>query len=181
MSKTRLSARQKACKGVGGGCDAVPMARWTEIAAEAPDLVRRVEQALDAHKHKVLATLRADGSPRVSGTELDRHEGDLYLGSMPDARKARDLQRDPRFALHSAPLDDKLADVPDVKLAGTVEEITGEAFDAYVSAKHAQLPPGPFHLFRLDVTEVALTRVEGDELVVESWHPGRGVQTVRRR
>ena len=157
------------------------MARWTEIAAQAPDLVRRVELALDAHKHKVLATLRADGAPRVSGTEVDRHEGDLYLGSMPEARKARDLQRDPRFALHSAPVDDKLAEVPDVKLAGTAVEVTGDAFDAYVVAHGGELPPGPFHLFRLDVTEVVLTRVDSDELVVESWHPGRGALVVRRR
>ena len=157
------------------------MARWTEIAAQAPDLVRRVEQALDAHKHKVLATLRADGSPRVSGSEVDRHEGELWLGSMPDARKAADLQRDPRFALHSAPLDDKLADVPDVKLSGTAVEVTGEGFTSYVQAHGGQLPDEPFHLFRLDVDEVVLTRVESDELVVESWHPGRGVETVRRR
>jgi hypothetical protein len=154
------------------------MARWTEIAEQAPDLVRRVEEALDAHKHKVLATLRADGSPRVSGSEVDRHDGDLYLGSMPSARKAADLQRDPRFALHSAPIDVDLAKVPDVKLAGTATEVTGDAVASYTAGR--EVPPGPFHLFRLDVTEVVVTHVESDELVVESWHPGRGVETVRR-
>lgn len=36
------------------------------------------------------------------------------------------------------------------------------------------------HAFRIDVMEVVLTTVEGDGLVVTSWHPGRGVETRRR-
>ena len=40
-----------------------------------------------------------------------------------DARKARDLQRDPRFALHSGS-DDPPGWEGDAKLAGVVEEIT---------------------------------------------------------
>jgi hypothetical protein len=38
------------------------------------------------------------------------------------------------------------------------------------------------HRFRLDLTEVVLTHVETgpDVLVVESWHPGRGYEVVRR-
>jgi hypothetical protein len=150
---------------------------WTAVP---PEIATTAMAAFDQCKHKVLATLRADGSPRVSGSEVEHHsDGELYLGSMPDALKARDLQRDPRFALHSAPVDVDLKDVPDVKIAGTAVEITTpEELAAYRSGK--QIPPGDFHLFRLEVTEVVCTRVEGDQLVVESWHPERGVQVVRR-
>lgn len=154
------------------------MARWVEVPDE---LSSAVWAALAAHKHKVLATLRADGSPRVSGTEVELLDGDLWIGSMPGALKARDLLRDPRFALHSAPVDATLA-VPDVKIAGTAEAAGPAQVEAFVRHQGSApgSDPGEFHLFRLDVTEVVSTTVADDQLVVTSWHPGRGVQ-VRRR
>jgi hypothetical protein len=45
------------------------MATWDEITTAAPDLADAVRQRFDAHKHKTLATLRGDGSPRISGIE----------------------------------------------------------------------------------------------------------------
>ena len=59
----------------------------------------------DAHRHKTIATLRADGSPRISGIEAVFQDGELVFGSMPKARKGADLVRDPRFGLHSATVD----------------------------------------------------------------------------
>jgi len=77
------------------------MPSWSDFEAAAPELAARVRERLDAHTHKTLATIRADGAPRISGTESRFAEGELWIGSMPRARKAHDLQRDPRFALHS--------------------------------------------------------------------------------
>lgn len=56
-------------------------------------------------RHKTIGTLRADGSPRISGIEAAFEDGELVFGSMPNARKGADLRRDPRFALHSATVD----------------------------------------------------------------------------
>ena len=99
------------------------MASWSEFEAAAPDLAARVRARLDAHTHKTLATLRRDGSPRISGSETNLMEGELWIGSMWQALKARDLQRDPRFALHSG--SEEPADWSgDAKLAGIAEEIT---------------------------------------------------------
>jgi hypothetical protein len=159
------------------------MASWNDITAATPDLAGKVKGAFDAHKHKVLATLRADGSPRVSGTEVDFSGGDVWLGSMPGARKARDMQRDPRVAIHSAPLDTELG-VPDTKVAGRAVEITDEAEkDAWTNRYQDggnELPPGPFHLFRIDVDEIVCTSVVLNTMVVESWHEGRGDARVER-
>ena len=77
------------------------MPSWKEFEAAAPALAAEVRRRLDAHTHKTLATLRRDGSPRISGSECRFAEGELWIGSMWKALKARDLQRDPRFALHS--------------------------------------------------------------------------------
>jgi hypothetical protein len=41
-------------------------------------------------------------------------------------------------------------------------------------------PSGPYHLFRCDVTELGVTSVAGDKLVIESWHEGRGVERRER-
>ena len=77
------------------------MSTWTEFEAAAPELAKSVRARLDAHTHKTIATLRRDGSPRISGIETAFVDGDLWIGSMWQAVKARDLQHDPRFALHS--------------------------------------------------------------------------------
>jgi hypothetical protein len=155
------------------------VASWSAIEAEAPELTALARGFFDAFVHKTLATLRRDGSPRISGTELVVRDGDLWLGSMWEAVKARDLQRDPRFALHG-PSVDPPAWRGDAKLAGRVEEIT----DPEVVARlNDGAPPGPSHLFRADVTELSVVRLaeEGDHLVIESWHEGRGVTRVERR
>ena len=81
------------------------MARWSEVEQAAPELAAAARGFLDAGVHKTLATLRHDGSPRISGSEAQFRDGDLWFGSMWQALKARDLQRDPRFALHSASVD----------------------------------------------------------------------------
>jgi hypothetical protein len=79
------------------------MARWSEVEAEASELAALARGFFDAHKHKTLATLRRDGSPRISGTELEFVRGELWFGSMWRAVKALDLRRDPRLPFTAAP------------------------------------------------------------------------------
>jgi len=162
----------------------VPMTTWDQLTKEAPDLAAAVERSFATGKHKIMATLRADGSPRVSGTEVTFASGEVWLGSMPEARKARDLLRDPRVAIHSPTVDETLGE-GDTKLSGRAVEITDPdtvaAFIKQFSEETGQDPPEPFHLFRIDVAEVVRTRVDGDHLVIESWHEGRGLHRVERR
>ena len=168
------------------------MASWDEVAASAPDLAGRARVLFDAHRHKVLATLRKDGSPRVSGIEANFSRGDLWLGMMPGSRKALDLRRDPRLALHCAtvdPPDDPAKFEGDAKLAGRAEEITDPArVRAIVTAEgqaagEAPPEPGSFHLFRVEVTELVLIRVGDppDHLVIEVWREGEGLRRMQRK
>ncbi len=124
------------------------MASWSEFEAAAPALAARVRARLDAHTHKTLATVRGDGAPRISGTESEFADGELWIGSMWQARKARDLRRDPRFALHSGS-DDPPDWAGDAKLAGIAEEITDPERVREIAGDKA--PAGPMHLFRLDL------------------------------
>lgn len=132
------------------------MVAWRDVEAEEPQFAARVRELFQARKHKTLATLRADGSPRISGIETQIGE-QVTFGSMSASRKLADLERDPRMALHSPSVDP-----PDDDPGGWVGE-------AKISGRAVRTEEG----FRVDITEVALTYLDGG-LVVESWHPGRG-------
>lgn len=143
------------------------MTSWGEFVRTEPDFAGRVRGVLDAHEVKVLATVRADGSPRVSGLEVDLSDGELRFGSMPGARKGDDLRRDPRFALHSVPTTTTTGDVKVAGRAVSTGPLQGEV---------------PGDGFRAEITEVVWTGLNdaGDRLVVESWHPGQGFRRVER-
>ena len=158
------------------------MARWEGVAASAPEFADAVAKFLEARIHKTLATLRRDGSPRISGTEASFVEGDLWFGSMWRSLKAVDLQRDPRFALHSGSIDPPEWK-GDAKVSGRVEEVTDPGrFEVVMRALTGEAPSGRSHLFRADIAEVALVRLgdPADHLVVESWGEGRGLRRMRR-
>ncbi|MER7665072.1 pyridoxamine 5'-phosphate oxidase family protein [Streptomyces sp. NPDC096193] len=152
---------------------------WTGFRAAEPEFAATVQTRFERYKHHVLATLRKDGSPRVTGLEVTFRGGELWLGMMPDSRKARDLRRDPRFAVHANPGPDDSMDGGDVRISGRALEVTDPAEIAAFVAEVG--PPEPFHLFRVDVGEVVRITVEGQELVVRSWNPGGPLRTVRRR
>jgi hypothetical protein len=151
------------------------VAGWHEIEAEAPELVGRAWELFAADKHKTLATLRRDGSPRISGTELELVDGELWIGSMWKAVKALDLRRDPRFALHSPSVAEGWSG--DAKIAGLAEEATDPESKAKIVSSGDQA-----HVFRLDVQELVVVALgdPADHLVIESWHEGRGVSRLRR-
>lgn len=146
------------------------MATWKQFSEEVPALAGSVEARLTAHKHHILATLRKDGSPRVSGTEIEILDGSVVLGSMLGALKARDLQRDGRYALHSNPGHHTM-EGGDAKFAGTARELTGDEFEA-MAASYPYEVPRPLHIFVLDIDEVVLTTVDGEHMYVDLWKPG---------
>jgi Pyridoxamine 5'-phosphate oxidase len=143
------------------------VASWSEFEEQAPALAARVRERLEAHGHKTIATIRRDGSPRISGTETEFRDGELWIGSMGAALKARDLQRDPRFALHSASEDPDVW-TGDAKLAGVAEEVSA--------------PDASSHRFRLDLREVSTVGLDEERkhLVIDVWKPGQGVRTIKR-
>ena len=149
------------------------MASWAQFAEEAPDLAERTRARFAANRHHVLATLRVDGSPRVSGIEVNFHADDLWLGSMSGSAKSNDLTRDPRLALHSAPLEEDLAH-GDATLDGRAEPhddpAVWRAITAHLDGPEPEAQAGD--LYRVDLERARLVRVEGDRLVVESWRPG---------
>ena len=152
---------------------------WGEIEQAEPEFAARVRRLFDAGRHKTIATLRADGSPRISGIECEFEGGQLQFGSMTGARKGADLRRDPRFALHGPtfhPVEGKEGEWPgEAKVAGrAVPAGAVQADDG------GEAPDG--ELFVADITEVVVTGLndEANRLVVESWTPERGRRRIER-
>jgi hypothetical protein len=110
------------------------MATWSEFAAAEPGFAARVRSLMLSRKHLTMATLRRNGSPRISGTEVEFVDGQLRIGSMPGAVKALDLRRDSRVAIHG-PTDDPPAGDPsgwkgEAKIAGTATEVAAALIDS---------------------------------------------------
>ncbi len=129
----------------------------------------------DAHRHKTIATIRADGSPRISGIEAAfEDDGELVFGSMPNARKGTDLRRDPRFALHSATID---------PVAGAEGQWPGEVkISGRAVPARAVTGEQDGDRFRADIADVVHTHLndEATLLVIEWWSPGCGLRRVER-
>jgi hypothetical protein len=142
------------------------MATWQDIEKDAPEFAAKVRGRFETGKHKTMATLRGDGSPRISGSEMQFENGEVTFGSMADSLKLADVRRDPRIAIHS----------PSIDPPGNEAEWLG---DAKISGRAVEQAPGEdgSGSFRVDITEVALTYLGGtppDHLVIESWHEGTG-------
>ena len=98
------------------------MASWEEVTAAAGGLADDVRARFEATGLGLLATLRKDGSPRISGIEPSFAVGEVWLGMMDGSLKALDLRRDPRLALHSATVDKEVKD-GDARVTGRAEEL----------------------------------------------------------
>ncbi len=150
------------------------MTSWQEVEQAEPEFAQRVRALFDAHRHKTIATLRADGSPRISGIESAFEDGELVFGSMPNARKGADLHRDPRFALHSATIDP--VDGAEAQWPGEAK-ISGRAIAALPITDGQDSDR-----FHADIAAVVHTHLNAEAtlLVVDWWTPAHGLQRLER-
>lgn len=141
------------------------MTSWGDVEAAAPELAALVRARFEATGPAFLATVRTDGSPRITGIEPTFEDGELLLGMMAGSRKGADPRRDPRLALHAAGIDK--------------EVVTG---DAKLSGRALLVKEDPDDLWRVDITDVSLLRPGEplDHLVIQWWRPGTEVTTRKR-
>lgn len=147
------------------------MPPWHDVETDAASFAARVRARFDVGTNKTIATLRKDGSPRISATELQFEDGEISLGMMGGSIKLLDARRDSRVAIHSPtiePTEEASSWPGEAKLAGLLVETPAPA------GADTEHPGAGF--FHLDISEVVLTYVgtPADHLVVESWHPDQG-------
>ena len=152
--------------------------RWGDLQDRQPRLGAIAHDRLVGPGVLLVATIRRDGTPRLSPVEPFVLDGDLWLSMLLGSLKAADLLRDPRVLVHS------IVTGPDggegeIKLRGSAVEVPDDARQRrYADAVAAVLPwtpeVGRFHLFRVEVADVTYVRYDnasGDQYLVR-WPAG---------
>jgi hypothetical protein len=140
--------------------------RWSQIEQHQPRLAELGRKRLVDPGVVLVATIRRDGTPRLSPVEPFVLDGAFWLSMMWDSKKAADLQRDPRILVHSV-ITNRDGDEGEVKLRGTVREEHDLAVQRRYAGAVAQSlgwdpVPGRFHLFEVSAKHLTYIRYDPD-------------------
>ncbi len=154
---------------------------WRELETEAPDIADLGKQRLDQARVALLATLRKDGSPRISPVEPFLTEGQLLFGAISWSLKTRDLVRDPRCVLHSA-ISGPDSGEGELKLYGRATEADDQVRDNCQEGWWLSRPPDTATVFALNIEQATFISwdTEQSQMTVRSWSPQRGFTETRR-
>jgi hypothetical protein len=161
------------------------MITYGEFEAAAPTVATPIRERLEKAGLTMMATIRRDGSPRISPVEVQFIEGHLYFGSMPHAQKAHDLDRDPRCALIT-PLADKHDLDGEGKLFAQVRRVTDVAEAEMIlrsSAEENGMDPESLlgsPVYEVLVKGAAWQYLQNDAWTTRSWAEGGEVRTRAR-
>ena len=144
------------------------MVSWRSFEQEAGSLASFGRDRID-RRVSFLATLRADGGPRVHPVTPWVADGRLFVRMYPTSPKAADLERDPRFALHSM-MDNDDGIGGEFVVHGHAVRVDSPSViaDAY-AAIGGPWTDRSYVLFELEVDEVMATEYEGDDPVRRRW------------
>jgi hypothetical protein len=132
------------------------MASWKTFARAEPEFAAAVRGLVHQYGpgYGYLATIRADGAPRVHPVSPAIVDGGLFCFLM-DSPKRRDLMRDDRYALHTFPAEDCDDEVYLTGRASPVED--RDRIRRLAIALRAE-PRADWQMFELSIDLVMLTR-----------------------
>jgi hypothetical protein len=144
---------------------------WQELRQRRPELAAFGERRLGS-RVAYLATVDADGSPRVHPVTPIVMPERLMVFMEPTSPKGHDLRRGSRYALHCSVEDDQ-GGGGEFRVRGTAREVTDAALRAQ-AAVHAPYEPSPAYvLFELLVDDAFSTRYDADGTPVrQKWVSG---------
>jgi hypothetical protein len=151
------------------------MAKWSVFESEAPALAAKIRSRFEGHPHHVLGTLDSSGAPRLSGINVFFNDGIVWFGSMPSALKSRDIKRDPRMSLHSAPLSEEL-DGGDARISGLALALAADSARVWRPQN-----PSDGEFFQIDIQKAHIVEVVDEQLVVTMWDTEHGLRIVQRQ
>jgi hypothetical protein len=154
---------------------------WHELEAAAPEIGGPGRARFAQTRIGLLATLRRDGSPRISPIEPYFTQGQLLFGAMAWTLKARDLERDPRCTLHSAITGPDAGEV-ELKLYGRANDADDELRAACRDGWWTGKPRDSARVFSLSIEEAVLVTWElaRGEMILRRWSREDGLRTTRR-
>jgi hypothetical protein len=158
--------------------------KWSEVEQRQPRLADLGRRRLLDPGVVLVATIRRDGTPRLSPVEPFVLDGILWLSMLWQSAKAADLIRDPRVLVHGVVTSRDGRD-GEFKLRGAARSETDAGVQRRYAAAVAQAlgwnpEVGRFHLFAVNIDHLSYLRYDeptGDQYVTQ-WPPGR--EYVRR-
>jgi hypothetical protein len=155
--------------------------RWIEFETACPELATVTRHRFEQQQIFLLGTLRADGTPRISGVECDFAGTDLMTGMIWQSAKALDLLRDQRMTIHSL-VPDKAHESEnegDIKLYGRGIEITNPdekvLYEDAIEKRIDWRPPEPYHCFAFDIDHAGMVRFGEGGRHVWTWRESTGL------
>ena len=134
---------------------------WQGLAEAAPDLAAFGAERLH-DRVAYLATVKANGAPRLSPVRPVVADGRLFVFTEVGSPKVRDLERDPRYALHGAATSDDPWDLREFAVEGSARRVDDPALRGTANAGSAFPRDEHFLLFELDLAWAMSTVYGGD-------------------
>ena len=150
------------------------MASWSEFAADDPRLAEAIRALMQQYGpgFGYLATVRADGGPRVHPVSPVITDDGLYCFII-DSPKRRDLERDGRYALHSFPPEES---DDEAYVAGRARPVTDQAKVARLADTLRAASHVDWRLFEFTVDVAMLSRHgHAERPAVQVWLDPAGV------
>lgn len=137
------------------------MASWFEFASARPRLAMAIRELVHQYGPGLgyLATVRADGGPRVHPVSPVITDEALYCFVV-NSPKRRDLDRDGRYALHAYPPEDR---DDEAYLSGRARRITDPARVAGLARVLRAEPGGDWRLYEFTIDIAMVGRRTGGE------------------
>lgn len=154
---------------------------WRDLELGAPEIARLGLARLHSTHVAFLGTLRRDGSPRISPIETYLVGGHLLVGAMSWSGKSEDLQRDPRYVLHSA-ITAPDAGEGEFKVYGAASVADKDLRDAAVDAWWLASTPDKAIVFSLHIDQAVFIdwNIERGQMTVHRWSDRRGYRQSQR-
>ncbi len=155
------------------------MLMWQAFETEAPELASFGRERID-RRVSFMATLRGDGGPRVHPVTPWIVEGHLYVRMYTTSPKVADLERDPRFALHSM-MDNDDGVGGEFALHGRATRVSDAGTIAAAYAPIGEFTERPLALLELGVDDVVITEYRGEDIERRRWSARRPDHVEDRR
>ena len=145
------------------------MATWKTFSAATPELATFGAQRL-ANESGVayLATVRADGSPRVHPVTPIVSENSLFLFMEGTSPKSNDLRRDGRYALHCA-VEDMDGGAGEFVVSGKAVLVNDEQIRAQAIQAAGYAPKERYILFELMIEASSSTVYSEHGILRQQW------------
>lgn len=149
---------------------------WKDLENAQPELAAFGVERFQRFGVAYLATVRADGSPRVHPVTPIVGQGHLFLFMEPTSPKGHDLRRDGRYALHCS-VSDSSGDSGEFFISGHATSIEDPATRQLAAELATYTPADRYVLYELDVESAASTTYTDGQIVRLRWKANRTSST----